>query len=535
MDHLTDYALWMKDAPLGDSIGEVDAMVLCYLSYADLSGILQPGDEMTLREAVERMDVKENIPCLIVTDDPHYSERVRMIASTRRYGELILSGYTDEHDTEKDLQFCAMVFRSPDWSFIVFRGTDQTLVGWKEDFIMSFTVMPSQVRAAEYARERIGKGKWYLGGHSKGGNLALYAACALDGERLASVERVFLLDSPGLCREGLEESDVDPNAAYDKLVRIIPEYDVVGGLFAPKSPRQIIVRSEAEGLMQHDMATWGVEHGELMTAPQQDPMSLLLVEAVGRWLEGKDRAQREEFVDSLFGEMQKGGRRTLGELNAEGLLGYESIVIGLIRRHDGGEELGRLPMKTNLTRAADRVTEAIGRLTGAREGIIQCLLLIVLGGAVFLVNEHLLETAAGIFLSGAAVVQDVWTVRKVIRCRKNPKEAMPYIYLSLFVTVMVLCMLFKENAAFLLGSIGVSVCLLAMGMHCLRLFAGKIKKGFYRWIRLPEALILFVFAVIYLVVSKPGAAQVSVVFGAIMMADGLIRLVRILLGTVLEK
>ncbi len=534
MDHISDYAKWMADIPFGGDLTDPDAMILCYLTYADLSPILGPGDEMPLREAVKRMDEHKEIPCLILGGDPHYSERVRMIASTRRFGDLIVAGYTDEIDRERNLQFCAMVFRSEKWSFMAFRGTDQTLVGWKEDFIMSFTVMPSQTRAAEYLKERIGDGKWYLGGHSKGGNLALYAACTL-GDRLAQVGRVYLLDSPGLCREALEDTGVDPDAAYDRLVRIIPEYDVVGGLFAPKAPREIIVSSDAQGLMQHDMATWGVDHGRLLEASGQDPMSVLLVDAVGNWLAGVDRQGREEFVEDLFSQLERGGKKYLGDVTAEGILGYESIVIGLVRKRGGRQSTGKLPLKANLTRMLSRVTGKLGALSGMWEGIAQCAALMVLGLLCLVVNEHLMETLAGITLSAIAAVQDVWTLRRLIRERKNMKEQTPYVMLSLFVTVLVLCMLFREDAAFLLGSIGVSIGLFAMGYHCVRLFLGRTRKGFYRWIRLPESLILFLFGIVYLVVPRGEASTPSAVLGVVMMADGAIRLCYILLSTAFGK
>ncbi len=534
MDHLTDYAKWMANVPFGEDISDVDAMILCYLSYADLSPILGIRDGITLREAVEGMKTRE-ISCLIATDDPEFPYRVRQIASGHRFGDLIITDYTDELDPERDLQFSAMVFRSASWSFIAFRGTDQTLVGWKEDFIMSFTVMPSQARAAQYARERIDSGKWYLGGHSKGGNLALYAACALGEEKLARVERVYLLDSPGLCRESLEDTGVDTNAAYDKLVRIIPEYDVVGSLFAPKAPCERVVRSDAQGLMQHDMATWGVDHGELAKAEQRDPMSLMLNEALDKWLEGKDRAEREEFVTALFGQLEKGGKKTLGDVASEGLLGYENIVIGMIRERDGGDILGRLPLTKSIARTTERIGRKFTRLFRLKESILQCMGLILLGAVFVLVNERLLETLAGISLTALAIVQDIHTAGRLIKMRSNLKEQGQYVILSMVVTALVVSMLFKENAAYLLGSIGVSVCLWGMGFHCLRIFTGRKKRGFYRAIRLPEALILFFFGTVFLAVSHDQVGTYSYVFGVIMVLDGIIRLIYILLNAILRK
>ncbi|MBR6706305.1 MAG: DUF2974 domain-containing protein [Clostridia bacterium] len=532
MDHLTDYARWMENVPFGSEISDLDAMIMCYLTYADLAPL--PGRGITLRDAVAAMEERE-IPCLIASDDPLFSDRVRMIAAGHRFGDLVITDFVDERDDEKGIQFSATVFRSPFWSFLAFRGTDQSLVGWREDFIMSFTVMPSQVRASEYAREWIDGGKWYMGGHSKGGNLALYAACAIGEKQRALVERVYLLDSPGLCREALEGTGVDPDAARDRLVRIIPEYDVVGSLFAPGAPRETVVRSDYRGLMQHDMASWGVDHGSLMTAEKRDPVSLMISEATGKWLDRVDRQAREEFVDSLFEQLGKGGKKTLRDVTAEGLLGYESIVIGMLRKREGRSALGRFPLKESLERAEERLGKKLKRLLRLRESILQCFGLIMLGAVFTLVNERLLETSAGIFLTVLAAGQDILTARRLVKKRSALKEQSPYVALSLFVTALVLCMLFKEHAAFLLGSIGVSTCLWVMGFHCFGIFTGRKKSGFYRWIRLPEALILFYFGAAFLTVPHAEAGVYVYSLGLIMVLDGLVRLVRILLGDVLRR
>ena len=532
MDHLTDYAKWMENVPFGGDISDLDAMIMCYLTYADLSPL--PGGPITLRDAVAAM-ADMDIPCLIASDDPLFSDRVRLIASGRRFGDLVITDYADERDDEKGIQFSAMVFRSPFWSFIAFRGTDQSLVGWREDFIMSFTVMPSQIRAAEYAGARIDGGKWYMGGHSKGGNLALYAACAIGEKQRALVDKVYLLDSPGLCREALEGTGVDPDAAYGKLVRIIPEYDVVGSLFTPRVSGETVVRSDYRGLMQHDMASWGVDHGSLMAAEQRDPVSLMISEETGNWLAGVDRRAREEFVDSLFDQLGKGGKKTLRDVSSEGLLGYESIVIGLLRRLEGKNALGRFPLKESLARAGERWGNKLKRLLRLRESILQCFALILIGAVFALVNERLLETSAGIFLAVLAVGQDILTARRLIKKRGALKDQGPYVVLSLFVTALVVGMLFKENAAFILGSIGVSACLWAMGFRCIGIFTGRKKRGFYRWIRLPEALVLFYFGAAFLTVPQAEVGIYAYALGLIMVLDGLVRLVRILLGDALRR
>ncbi len=420
-------------------------------------------------------------------------------------------------------------------SFIAFRGTDQSLVGWREDFIMSFTVMPSQIRAAEYAREHIHGGAWYIGGHSKGGNLALYAAGVLEKEKADCLERVYLLDSPGLCREALEGKRIDLDAVRGRIRRIIPEYDVVGSLFAPDTPGEIIVRSDAAGLMQHDMATWGVNHGQLMTADRKDPMSVLLDDAMESWLEGLDRERRKMFVTSLFEQLEKGGRRTLRDVSAEGILGYESIVYGLIRRQGGKAFLPRFPLRESAARYLERAGASLKRLTRLRDGIVQCIALICLGALVVLVSERFLEAVAAVFLCGIAVAQDVWTIHRAVKMRDRVRDLGPNAVLGLTLTALAVCMLFKENAVFLLGSVGVSVALFTMGIHCCRLVLLRRKKGFYLWIRVPEALILFVFGAIYLLISQDGAGDCSAVLGAIMASDGLIRLCYILLSAALRR
>ena len=330
MDDLYDYILWLggysfSNVPFQDA----DAVILCLISYFDLSPLFEGADEVKLsayRKQIDAGEVRFESMC-----DLESSLRILKAAvASRRFGDLSMTGYVDILLTRPPIQFSAVTFHSDaGWSFIAYRGTDNSLAGWREDFMISFTPTQAQEFSEEYARNRITPDRaWFIGGHSKGGNLALYAACKLSKEKRTSLRHVYVLDGPGFCPEVL---DVGAIGAIEPLItRIIPGFSVIGRLFEPRIRATRIVRSSASGLMQHDPASWCIDHGKLATLPQTLQSSNLIIEILNKWIGNLAREDRRIFVNDVFDVLAAGGAKTLEALSAEGLLkGYEAMRLRL--------------------------------------------------------------------------------------------------------------------------------------------------------------------------------------------------------------
>ena len=347
MDRLTDYIAWLGDVDFdAKPFNEVDALILCVVSYFDLNPAMDPdGGIFYLKDCV-RPEFSGKLGIKITGGDLGNSDIFKAAAESKRFGELVITRFVDQFDTEKEMQFSAVVLNwKDDWSFIAYRGTDDTLVGWKEDFMIAYTQTEAQKLALEYARAAIehqsaqNKGKmptglmgkkdkrgkvWYMGGHSKGANLAMYAACMLPDDDLDKVERVFVLDGPGFAPEVIDNDVL--KRIDSKATRIIPEYSVIGRLMEPMISDTRIVQSAFDGFMQHSLASWGVYHGGLALSEMTEPKDRWINETLRKWLEAMPREDREVFVNELFAGLMSGGAQTVPELTSGGLQGMETVL-----------------------------------------------------------------------------------------------------------------------------------------------------------------------------------------------------------------
>jgi thioesterase domain-containing protein len=324
MDTLVDYILWMRDIPFAVlPFREADALTLCLLSYFDFSPLFAEEEAVPLKRAKTLLE-QGKARIAIAGGDMGYLDILAAAADSRRFGDILMGDYEDILEEEPPLQFSALTFRWGEEAFLAYRGTDSTLAGWEEDCMISFTHTPSQELALDYARKVLGPGlRWRMGGHSKGGNLALYAAGSLPRGQLERVEQIYLLDAPGLCPEVVGDGFFD--GIEEKICRIIPQFCIVGKIFETKVPNTAIVPSTASGVLQHALSTWGIDHGALARAERCDPISLWLDQVQEQFISGLSREERVTFFREVFDALGSGGARTLEDLADEGLNGYKSV------------------------------------------------------------------------------------------------------------------------------------------------------------------------------------------------------------------
>lgn len=358
MDTMLDFILWMGEIPFSaHPVCEADALVLCMLSYYDFAPVfdLTVNGSVCLRDCQRMLD-EDQVKVHIVGKDRGFRQLLQAAVSSRRYGELRMSDYCDLFRQDPPLQFSAVTFHGEDFSFLAYRGTDNSLAGWKEDFMISFVVTEAQEKAKEYAERVIaGDRKYYIGGHSKGGNEALFAACSLSEEKLKRVERVFLLDGPGLCEEVMDTEVI--RRIDEKTTRILPESSVIGELFAPQITDTRIVRSNASGLMQHSLDTWGIDHGKLFQAREESGLSRWINGVLSSWIGGITQEDRVVFVNELFDALAADGAETLEDIETKGPGGFEAILLKLLASSETTKKtISDLPKRAILGEYYDEIT-----------------------------------------------------------------------------------------------------------------------------------------------------------------------------------
>ncbi len=316
-ENLVDYIRWLGGfdfelCPFRDA----DALVLCMISYFDMK-MLFDGDrsEAFVKDLLPFLESGESAP-QITGGDGGSSDIVKEACRSRRFGELLIRNHQDILQTEPPLQFAAMTFHDgKGMNFLTYRGTDSSLAGWKEDFMIAFTETDAQHMAESYAHRMLWKAdKWILGGHSKGGNQVLYAAAHLTDEELAQVDRIYMLDGPGFCSDIVSPEQTARIEA--KVTRVIPEFDMIGKLFEPEISDTRVVVSLNDGFGEHALQSWTVDHGELSSGTPSKRANWLM-RVVNEWIGGLSPDDRKTLVDELFDALGADGIEDLQEITVE--------------------------------------------------------------------------------------------------------------------------------------------------------------------------------------------------------------------------
>lgn len=315
MANIFDYLKWRGDLTFcQDPPNPVDALIFSGLSYIRFGPELQhPEKVLSLKTAAEGFFSQENYEscCRILKD----IELLQAAAQTRRFGQTQLCGYRDTLIPEQETQFAAMTFLLDDGSmFLAFRGTDNSLVGWKEDFNMTFQqTIPAQRLALQYTREVALE---YLrpirmGGHSKGGNLAVFAAARSSPMIQSQIQAVFNHDGPGFTQYLM--GDPGYVAMVPKIRTFVPQSSVIGMLLEHEEPYTVI-RSKSIGLLQHDLYTWDVLGNDFIPVEEITEGSQFVDATIKTWFEEMTNQEREQLVDVMFALLGSGGADNIYEL-----------------------------------------------------------------------------------------------------------------------------------------------------------------------------------------------------------------------------
>ena len=319
-NNMCDYVLWRGDLPFSESpFNEVDAMIFSQLSYLHFDGLISDNikDKIKLSELsrlfMESPDFetrKQNGP--LINEDT--VSLLGIAGNSIRFGQCELCAFVDKVDVAQEEQFSALsVFLDDDTVFIAYRGTHEEIIGWKEDLNMAFeTPVPAQIEAVKYLEMIAGSTnrKIRTGGHSKGGNLALYAAAFCEKSAKKKILRVYNNDGQGFDEKILESAEY--MEIQDRIQTILPQNSMVG-ILLPHKGQIRIVESSNSSLMQHDGFSWEVLGTSFVTVEERSPQSLFFEKAVQEWLERLDTNRKREAINTLFDIIGVSGASTLTE------------------------------------------------------------------------------------------------------------------------------------------------------------------------------------------------------------------------------
>ena len=306
MGTILEYLNWRLDVPLRIApFNPVDNLILSVFAYLPLDD----SEGLTIAEAARAMCARE--------ENPSYRELLRTMGAGARFAHMRVISFRNLFSEEEQIQFAAVTVALGDGtSFVAYRGTDATLIGWKEDFNMGFAdVVPAQRESAKYLNEIADRvdGILRVGGHSKGGNLAVYAALFCDGGVRARIREVYNNDGPGLTQkmqECPEYAAVEP-----RIHTYLPQTSIIGMLME-HTERYQVVRSEGFGIMQHDPFTWQTTRDDFIKEGGLRAGSLYVDKTIKQWMASISPEDRKKFIEAVYHILSSTGAKSVNDLFA---------------------------------------------------------------------------------------------------------------------------------------------------------------------------------------------------------------------------
>ncbi|MCH5275778.1 MAG: DUF2974 domain-containing protein [Lachnospiraceae bacterium] len=313
-------------------LNDVDSLVLCQLSYLKFDGLVPSLKPRLKAVSLRQVAADKAVDALFL--DKRYEESNRAlfeaVCKSRRYRRLKMNYYVNHIDTEQETQFSAITFfLEGGLNFIAFRGTDETLIGWKEDFNMAFqTPVPGQRYAVDYLEtvaENLPR-DFCLGGHSKGGNFAVYASMSCRKEIRERIQKIYSMDGPGFLPQMLKKGEYAE--IENRIVKILPNSSLVGMLFET-SPRYKVVKSKSFGLLQHDPYSWLIEGDDFLCVKGIYGLRRFTDDTLNIWICSLNPEKRKLLIDTIYQVISASRAENLIELAADWKKSMTGVLTGL--------------------------------------------------------------------------------------------------------------------------------------------------------------------------------------------------------------
>ncbi len=318
MNNILSYLDWRGDITMDiRPFNEVDSVILSRISYLPFEHIVtEKFDEyISLKEAADIFF--NSMDAMKKADSNADMALLKRMSASSRFDSLRLCGYVAESDEDIEKQFSALSVILPDGCcYISYRGTDGTLLGWKEDFNMTFRCpVPSQEAAVSYLNRASDyfTGQLITGGHSKGGNLAVFASSFCNEEIKERISAIYNFDGPGFDNKVIE-TDGYRNIC-NKVVTFVPQSSVIGMMLEHEEPYAIIRSFEKTGMMQHNVYSWTVDRDHFHRVKEVDKRSTFIDFTLKEWVGKMSPAQREAFVDTAYHILTQNGEKTINDMS----------------------------------------------------------------------------------------------------------------------------------------------------------------------------------------------------------------------------
>ncbi len=335
MANIIDYLDWRGDLTFSQSpFNAVDSLILCQLSYMAFDSILSKDQyhaQHPLSDTVTTLLIQteqtDKLANTVMPQTPTDRSFLTALAKSKRFGPLLLTHYVNQIDYEAQKQFSALtILTGDDTVYLAFRGTDDSLIGWKENFNMSFlTPVPAQEESVRYLEEAALAYPQALriGGHSKGGNLAVFAASFCQPHLQDWILDIYSHDAPGFDKKIIASKEY--HQIRERIHSFVPQTSIIGMLLEHQEA-YTVVRSTNSGLMQHDPYSWEIKGADFVRLESVDEDSKRIDTTIRSWINSIDYQQRERFVNGLYDVLTAANVKSAFDLTEDGLKAIRPIL-----------------------------------------------------------------------------------------------------------------------------------------------------------------------------------------------------------------
>lgn len=364
MGTIMSYLDWRGDLRFDkDPFNEVDNLIFSKLSYLDLNTYNCKASLLEVHNEYKKITSNESdrvVPKLIERIETMFDK----VVGTERFRDVRVFNYVNIFDKDKEMQFSAVCFEIDENSlYVAFRGTDDTLLGFKEDFNMSFSPnVNGQEQAAKYLNDVLEENMYetiFVGGHSKGGNFAVYSCYKLTDEKRDRISRIYNNDGPGFLSNVVNSEDYIKTS--EKVVKILPKSSVVGILMNDKEEHKVISAKGSTGFIQHNGLNWEVKGNKFVIEESLTNEAAFVDETLKHWLENTSDEEKAKFVDEFYDIIMK---TTNAERISEISTGILMIVIKIVKEMKGLDEEKRDLMSRMLTQFIKSGSEVASKNKG---------------------------------------------------------------------------------------------------------------------------------------------------------------------------
>ena len=303
------------------SLTDIDVLVLTEIAYLPFDEIVPKSFDVTEAISLEQLgkefeqikEKKQELNPFMITSER--IELLEVVSKSQRYKEIKVFGFMNDIDDERTKQFAAVCYQWEEENrWIIFRGTDESLTGWKEDFMMTYSdLIPAQTDAIEYLKKQAEtfSGTLNVSGHSKGGNLSLYASAMQEETVQNRIEQIYCWDSPGVHRSILDKEGYQ--RVVSKAKRYIPQDSIVGLMLESQVPYHII-ESQGSGISQHSALMWNIEEDHFVELTELTKNSQLTDQTFKQWTEVVSDEDLKLFFDTFFELIFEMGVETVNDV-----------------------------------------------------------------------------------------------------------------------------------------------------------------------------------------------------------------------------